>query len=120
MRECFYSSFPSASPWMPSIQLQPPEAPRAEHAQVGRQRRKSHRHLGAHQEESPEGKEANWREGAREGGRREGGGEREERGRDRGETLEQRNEELGLAGGAGKELPEKGVWSHLGMGQGAR
>lgn len=88
--------------------------------QVGGQRRNSHRHLGAHQEESRERRKEAWREGAREGGRREGGGEREERGRDGGETFEQRTEELGLARGAEKGRPDKGVWRHLGVVQGAR
>lgn len=85
-------------------------------AQVGGQRRNSHRHLGAHQEESREGRKEGWWEGAREGGRREGGGEREERGRDGGETLKQRTEELGLAKGAGKGWSIEGVRRHLGAG----
>lgn len=59
--------------------------------------------------------------GGNKGGRQQaGGGEREERGRDGGETPEQRNEELGLARGAGKGRTEEGVQRHLGAGQGAR
>lgn len=108
MGEGSYSSFPSASPWMPSIQLQPPEAPKAEQAQVGRGERVTATWEPTRRRAEKEKRQTGGREQRREAGRREGGGEREERGRDGGETLEQRNEELGLARGAGKGGQRKG------------
>lgn len=68
----------------------------------------------------PGGERSRKKAGGRERGREAGRRRREERGRDGGETFEQRTEEQGLAGGAGKGRPGKGVPGHLGTGQRAR
>lgn len=72
---------PRCIPLSPS----PREAP-SQQVQVGGQRRSSHRHLGAHQEESREGRKEGWlggsKGGRQAGGRRRQGGEREGRRRD--------------------------------------
>lgn len=104
------------------IPLSPgPEAPQ-QLAQVGGQRRSRHRHLGAHQEESREGRKERRLVGGSKGGRQAGGRRRREGGEREGqrETLKQRTEELGLARGAGKGREIEGVRRYLGSGPGAR
>lgn len=113
----FCSHLPSADPCMHSTQPQPQRSPQSPSpggwAEKGQ----------APPPGSPPGGEQRRKEGKKAGGReqgREAGGREEERGRDGGETLEQRTEELGLARGAGKGRWTEGVWRHLGLGQGAR
>lgn len=95
----------------------PRKAPKSHQAQVSRQRRNSHRHLGAHQEESREG-------GKKAGGReqeREAGGREEERGRREGGTEERRlNKETwswgwqGVQGRGGQRKESGGTWGGTG------